>query len=64
LKVNQTIRVMLPADPKPLALPGKVVWARLEAPTGLRPKTYRAGVQFTKRDDDAVAAFIARHGAA
>ena len=63
LKVNQTIRVMLPADPKPLALPGKVVWARLEPPTGLRPKTYRAGVQFSKRDDDAVAAFIARYGA-
>jgi chromosome segregation ATPase len=63
LKLNQTIRVVLPSEAKPVAWAGKIVWARLEAPAGGRPLTYRAGVQFTKRDDEAIAAFVARHGA-
>jgi hypothetical protein len=63
LKPNQTIKVLLPAEPKPISCTGKIVWAKLEAPALGRPAGYRAGVQFMRADEAAIDAFIARHSA-
>jgi hypothetical protein len=63
LKPNQTVKVLLPAEPKPLTCPGKIVWAKLEAPALGRPAGYRAGVQFTRPDESAIEAFIAKQPA-
>ena len=52
----------LPADPKPCVCTGKVVWAKLEAPSKGRPSGYRAGIQFSRADEDAIEAFIILHG--
>lgn len=61
LKPGHGIRMLLPAEAKPVAYRGKVVWARLELPANGRPLGYRAGVQFVKPDRAAIEAFIARH---
>ena len=61
LKPNQTIKVLLPSEATPVACAGTVVWAHLEEPMGGRHLTYRAGVQFTRPDDEAIEAFAARH---
>jgi hypothetical protein len=61
LKPNHGIRVILPRDAKAFTCHGKVVWARLELPAAGRPLGYRAGVQFTKPDEAAIEAFLARH---
>jgi hypothetical protein len=63
LKPNQAIKVLLPAEPKPTMCTGKIVWAKLEAPALGRPAGYRAGVQFTRPDEAAIEAFIARQPA-
>ena len=64
LKPNQTVKVLLPFQPKPIVCAGKIVWAKLEAPALGRSAGYRAGVQFSRVDESAVEAFIAHQGAA
>jgi myosin heavy subunit len=64
LKPNQTVKVLLPATPKPIVCAGKIVWAKLEAPALGRSAGYRAGVQFGRVDESAVEAFIESQGAA
>jgi hypothetical protein len=61
VKPNQVLKVVLPSSAPPVVCSGKVVWARLEPSAGGRPAGYRAGVQFTKPDESAIAAFIAGH---
>jgi hypothetical protein len=61
LKPNQTVKVTIPAAPKPISCGGKIVWAKLEAPALGRPAGYRAGVQFSKPDHSAIEAFINSH---
>jgi hypothetical protein len=61
VKPNQLLKVVLPSSAPPVVCSGKVVWARLEPSAGGRPAGYRAGVQFTKPDESAIAAFIAAH---
>jgi chromosome segregation ATPase len=62
LKPNQSLKVVMPSEPKPLSCSGKVAWAKLEAPANGRPGGYRAGIQFTRADEPAIEAFILRHG--
>lgn len=61
LKPNHVVKVLLPADRKPIACTGKVMWARLEPAAPGRPLTYRAGVKFTKVDEAAIEAFLSLH---
>src|SRR5439155_20360863 len=63
LKPNQTVKVLLPAEPKPISCTGKIVWAKLEAPALGRPAGYRAGVQFARADESAIESFLAKHHA-
>jgi chromosome segregation ATPase len=58
VKPNQTVKVLLPAQSKPITCTGKIVWAKLEAPALGRPAGYRAGVQFIKPDQDAIEEFL------
>jgi hypothetical protein len=51
----------LPAETTPVACSGKVVWTRLEPMAAGQPLGYRAGVRFTKADEVAIEAFIARY---
>ena len=63
LKPNQIIKVQLSSGPPPVTCTGKVVWTRLEPAGKGRPLSYRAGVRFTKADEEAIETFAARHGA-
>ncbi len=63
LKPNQSVKVAIPHEPKAIACSGKVVWAKLEAPSKGRPSGYRAGVEFSKADQATIEAFIIKHGA-
>jgi len=63
LKPNHGVRVLLPTRPHSTLCIGKVVWARLESPAAGRPPSYRAGVLFTKVDQEAIELFIASHSA-
>ena len=58
LRPNQAVKVQLPLEPTPVTCSGKVVWAKLEAPLNGRPSRYRAGVQFSRADDDAIETLI------
>ena len=61
LQSQRSIRMALPRDEGPLICHGRVVWAAPETAPGSGGLQYRAGVQFTEADRDAVAAFAAEH---
>jgi chromosome segregation ATPase len=63
VKPNQMVKLLLPFGPKPIACSGKIMWARLEPPAAGRLFGYRAGVRFTKPDESAIEAFLAKHSA-
>jgi hypothetical protein len=63
LKPNRMVKVSLPIDDSMVSFRGKIVWARLEAPSAGGAFCYRAGVFFTSVDEAAVQTFIKHHNA-
>jgi PilZ domain len=58
LKPNQRVRVVMGTGRTPVRCNGSVAWAAFEMPKG-QPPRYRAGIDFTAADAEAVAAFAA-----
>jgi hypothetical protein len=59
-EVGRIVTVTLPSDGAPCSAEGRLLWARRGPPSKRRP-LYRAGIAFTAVDEEAIAAFIARH---
>jgi PilZ domain len=63
LKPNQRVRFTLSdAGLGTVRCQGTVAWASFEMPTG-QPARYRAGVEFSNANADAISAFVERHQA-
>lgn len=60
LKPNQRVRVVMGNTKSAVRCNGSVAWAAFELPKGL-PSRYRAGIDFTVADAEALAAFAERH---
>ena len=60
LRPNQRVRMTLTDENGALRCNGSIAWAALELPKGLPPR-YRAGIDITGADPNAVAAFVERN---
>jgi CheY-like chemotaxis protein len=54
LRPNQKVRVSIPNDDFVMRFRGSVAWAKFELPKAEDPPRYRAGVDFTDADSDAL----------
>jgi hypothetical protein len=61
LRPNQKVRVSIPNDEFVMRFRGAVAWAKFELSRGDAPPRYRAGVEFTDADRQAVDGFCAKH---
>lgn len=62
LKPNQRVRMALSDGKGTVRCQGAIAWASFEMPKG-QPTRYRAGIDFTATDPDAIAAFADRNKA-
>jgi hypothetical protein len=60
LKPNQRVRMMFNDQKGAIRCSGSIAWASLELPKGLAPR-YRAGIDMTRADPEAVQGFADRH---
>jgi hypothetical protein len=58
---NRSVRIVLPLDEGDLSCLARIVWARIE-PEQDAVVRYRAGLEFTEADKEAVQRFVTRHG--
>jgi hypothetical protein len=63
LRPNQKVRVSIPNDEFVMRFRGAVAWAKFELSRGNTPARYRAGVEFTDADNQAVDSFCDKHRA-
>ena len=63
LRPNQKVRVSIPNEDFVMRFRGAVAWAKFELPKGGGSPQYRAGVEFTDADKQAVEAFCDKHRA-
>src|SRR5262245_40067704 len=64
LRPNQKVRITIPSDDFVLRFRGAIAWATFELPKPpVTAPQYRAGVEFTDADGDALAKVIERHRA-
>jgi hypothetical protein len=61
LRPNQKVRVSIPNDDFVMRFRGSVAWAKFELPDPSEPPRYRAGVEFTDADADAVEAYCRKN---
>jgi hypothetical protein len=61
LRPNQKVRVSIPNDDFVMRFRGAIAWARFELSRGEGPPRYRAGVEFTDADNQAVDSFCAKN---
>ena len=61
LRPNQKVRVSIPNDEFVMRFRGSIAWAKFELPKAAAPPRYRAGVEFTDADADAVEQFCQRN---
>jgi hypothetical protein len=61
LRPNQKVRVSIPNDEFVMRFRGAVAWAKFELSKGNAPPRYRAGVEFTDADNQAVDSFCAKN---
>ncbi len=61
LRPNQKVRVSIPNDDFVMRFRGSVAWAKFELPDPSEPPRYRAGVEFTDADADAVEAYCQKN---
>jgi hypothetical protein len=61
LRPNQKVRVSIPNDEFVMRFRGTVAWAKFELSRGDVPPRYRAGVEFTDADNQAVESFCAKN---
>ena len=61
LRPNQKVRVSIPNDDFVMRFRGSVAWAKFELPEPSEPPRYRAGVEFTDADADAVEAYCQKN---
>jgi hypothetical protein len=61
LRPNQKVRVSIPNDEFVMRFRGAVAWAKFELPRGNMPPRYRAGVEFTDADNQAVDSFCEKN---
>jgi hypothetical protein len=59
---NRSVRIVLPRDEGDLSCKARIVWARIEQRQDEAAVRYRAGLEFTEADKDAVQVFVTRHG--
>jgi hypothetical protein len=60
LRPNQRVRMTLTDQKGAIRCNGSIAWASLELPKGLPPR-YRAGIDMTGADPEAVKGFAERH---
>ena len=60
---NRSVRIVLPRDEGDLSCKARIVWARIEQRQDEAEVRYRAGLEFTDADKDAVQVFVTRHRA-
>ena len=64
LRPNQKVRISLPSNDLTLRFRGAIAWAKFELPTtGDKSPRYRAGVEFTDADAQAIDSLITRERA-
>lgn len=64
MRPNHVARISLPRGEEALPCKGRIVWAVFEMPSAGGEAMYRAGVQFTEVDQQALDAFLLQRGAA
>ena len=62
LRPNRVVRLMLRTGSGECAAEGRIVWAQLESSRAESAAQYRAGVQFTRSDLQAISALITQQG--
>jgi CheY-like chemotaxis protein len=60
LRPNQKVRVSIPNDEFVMRLRGSIAWAKFELPKGSTPPRYRAGLEFSDADFEAMDDFCAK----
>ena len=60
LRPNQKVRVSIPHDDFVMRFRGSIAWAKFELPNPSEPPRYRAGVDFTDADADALEHYCAK----
>jgi hypothetical protein len=62
LRPNQKVRITIPLDDFQMRFRGAIAWAKFELPnTPVKTPQYRAGVEFTDGDAQALETFCSRH---
>jgi hypothetical protein len=62
LRPNQKVRITIPLDDFQMRFRGAIAWAKFELPnTPVKTPQYRAGVEFTDGDAQALESFCSRH---
>jgi hypothetical protein len=61
LRPNQKVRVSIPSDEFVMRFRGAIAWAKFELSRGEAPPRYRAGVEFSDADNQAVDSFCAKN---
>ena len=61
LRPNQRVRVSMPNDDFVMRFRGAIAWAKFELPRPSEPPRYRAGVEFSDADADAVESYCQKN---
>jgi CheY-like chemotaxis protein len=60
LRPNQKVRISIPNDEFVMRFRGAIAWAKFELPKPTEPPRYRAGIEFSDADSDALEEFCAK----
>jgi hypothetical protein len=60
LRPNQKVRISIPNDEYVMRFRGAIAWAKFELPKPTEPPRYRAGVEFSDADSEALDEFCAK----
>ena len=60
LRPNQTVRISLPNDEFVMRFRGAIAWAKFELPKPTEPPRYRAGIEFSDADSEALEEFCGK----